>query len=162
MTNEEIVMDSMKNKIKNRRLSALSFRKGIFLTDAEFSDCIDKLKAIESPKERVFEIARLAYKSLGTVYYKNRHFQCKGGARRSASDIMRIYNYYFDEIDLFTVMNILYKLVSDRRLSTRKCPDVHRQVFWIEDYYNHNYSDGNYEYTEFNIYFSDWKNIGEN
>lgn len=154
MTNEEIVLGSISNKIKYRKLSALKFRDDGRIN---FNDDINHLKNLQSIDDRVYEIVCLCRRYI-TIHYKGENFQCRSGANRSAVDIMCIYKFYFGDIDLFTILRTLYRLVSERRISTLKCSDIHKQVFWKRGL-GDNYS-MYYETTEFGIKFDEWMNIG--
>lgn len=162
MTNEEIVLDSIKFKVKNRKLSPLKFKNySPYFND--FDRCISILKNLESKEDRILEIVKLASLFFGTVYYKGESYQCRIGARRSVLDIMRIYKFYFEDIELFTVMRILNELVKKEKISTMRCWTVRKQVFWIDHgYYSAQNNYSGYENTELGIKFKDWETIGTN
>ncbi len=164
MTNEEMVLDSIKYKVKNRKLSALRLSFPTYFSIqgnlTMETSLIDELKSQVSIEDRIYNIVKLSSRTFGTVHYKSGSYQCKPSARRSALDIMRIYKFYFEDIDLFTVMRTLYKLVEDRKLSTMKCPTIHKEVFWVQ---SSNWDgSSNWEDTELNIKFNSWRTIGEN
>jgi hypothetical protein len=148
MTNEEKVLD----KINNNRWfgkSPLYFRT---FTDIENAD----LHSINDITERVYKIFTIS-KYSATLDSRGR-YQCCGGANRSTGDVWRIYKYYFGDIDIFTIMRALYKLVSDSRLGTFRCSTVRKRVFWL---INGTYTCRNFDDpAEFGVPLRDWKDIG--
>lgn len=121
-----------------------------------FENVIDKLKAHTDVVSRVFNIIETS-RHHATQYPNNNRFQCRGGARRTACDIWRLYKYYFDEnVDIFTIMRALHAVVMEYSVNTYRCPDIRRRVFWVDGYTVKDFE----AKAELGVPFSEWKTIG--
>ncbi len=172
MTNEEIVLDRLNNRWLGK--SPIQFKPQLlFYTyfcssekekesaqkrfEKSFDKDIEDLKSKITIEDRVIKILEMwGYQT----YIKNR-FQCKASSRRSAPDIWRIYRNYFGEIDIFSIMRVLYELsIVDRKLSTTKCNNVRKQVFWIPSMEGGNLYQELNSISELGVNIREWKNIG--
>lgn len=164
MTNEEIVL----YRLSKKALSPLHFvepNKGDYCYYNNYDNDLKLFKLnMESLKngstkviDRVYTLITLGNKY--RTYTKYNKFQCNRGARRSAQDLLRLYINYFGEIDIFSIMRVLYKLsVVERRLNSYRCPNVRKQVFWIRDY---NCLETNHK-ADLGVPLKDWQEIGLN
>lgn len=166
MTNEEIVLEKLNNN-KFLGKSPIHFDAIItsdsWWTETEksfyletFNKKIQGLKSLESVLDRVREIINIS-KGYRT-YNRYNNFQCYAGARRSTTDIWRIYKYYFGEIDIFSIMRALYQLVTKEDLRTYRCSTIRKRVFWKERW---GAKDLNVK-AELGVPLSEWENIGIN
>jgi len=63
--------------------------------------------------------------------YPDGTLQCKRYRRRSLGDIYSILYYYNDgKVTQKRVMQALYDLCKENKISRRYCPDVYKRVFW--------------------------------
>lgn len=127
--------------------SLLRFRKSVYKPS---------LLSASTLEERVLEILKLT-ENYRTFYVKSGSIQCPA-ARRSATDIWRIHNYYFQKIPLRKILGVLFQLSNDRsfKMVSSYCPDVHKRVFILNEYgvgtvYNVDIPD------EFGLIFSEWR-----
>lgn len=65
-----------------------------------------------------------------TLYACNGQFQCYSGKRRSQGDIFKIMKYYYPNITLKEVRQLLFENISDFGLNTDYCGTIHKRVFW--------------------------------
>jgi hypothetical protein len=94
-----------------------------------------------------------------TVYPNCNRKQCRYGARRSAGDIYRIAKYYDPDIDVFSVMRILYSMATSNKVSSGYCSTIHKRVFYYSEY-GILYLSGACITDELSLLFKNWKNIG--
>lgn len=163
MTNEEIVLSKLNNNrfLGNKPIHFDIEKNGYWFSEIdkqsyvnEFKRKIDVLKSQTSIVDRVRKITHMSY----NTYHENGKYQCRAGARRSTCDIWRIYKYYFGDIDIFSIMRALYKLVYDGELNTYRCPDVRKRVYWHDSWRTRNLD----EKAELGIPMTEWKDIGLN
>jgi hypothetical protein len=93
-----------------------------------------------------------------TVYPNCNRKQCRDGARRSAGDIYRIAKYYDPDIDIFSVMRILYNMATSDKVSSGYCSTIHKRVFHRSEYGI--YLSGTCITDELSLVLKNWKNIG--
>jgi hypothetical protein len=165
MTNEETVLSRIENNrfLGKSKLHFVEPEKESYYWEPEyklemerFNERLSRLKSASTVKDRVFAIISMRFKT----YDERNRYQCRSGARRSTLDIWRIYKYYFDEVDVFTIMRALYELtIGERMVSTYRCPTVRKRVFWLYREY------GNIDRTvkaELGVSIDEWQNIGLN
>jgi hypothetical protein len=163
MTNEQVVLD----KINNNRFLGKSklhfvepsnedyyFRFEYENELRKYNERLAGLKSTSTVKDRVNAIINFKFKT----YDERNRYQCHANARRSTLDIWRIYKYYFDEVDVFTIMRALYELtIKERLVSTYRCSTVRKRVFW--PYRDYGWID-KYVGAELGIGIDEWERIG--
>jgi len=172
MTNEEIVLTRLKKVAQSpiyfkRMGGILEYTGGCtcdtcakmyekYLQDYDFF--YEKMVNSSSVYDRVWNIIVLTYKT--PTFCRNRK-QCRKGANRSVQDIWRIYKNYFEDIDIFSIMRVMYQLsVVERKLGTYRCPAVRKRVFWKN---NFDRLDININTkADLGVALKDWKYIGLN
>jgi len=95
----------------------------------------EDIEFYESRKEddRLYKVRLLLYSAWHSpTYNKYGKRQCRMGAYRSATDLFRLYKYYFpkEEIDIVDIMRALYNLDLLGCIGGQFCSTVRRQVFW--------------------------------
>lgn len=164
MTNEEIVLSNINTRTKNMRFKFLPPNRVDYFDGRSYegqlelyNDFIKDLKETPDVKSRVYKIMKYGR----TTYYETGRYQCHSGARRSTLDIWKIYKFYFGDIDVFSIMRVLYELVkTDPDLNTYRCPNIRKRVFWFYSGYFKE-KDMNVR-AELGVPMSEWEHIGEN
>lgn len=69
------------------------------------------------------------YRNIYNTYNKN-SIQCGIGRRRSLGDIYQIIKYYYPNISLLEVKNILTNLCVNNKINTNVCYDINKRVYF--------------------------------
>lgn len=162
LTDEERVLKRLKNMAK----STLRFKEPVIQDYGEllrvdynialevFHEDMKHLMSCKTVKSRVLAIFEMCSDN---STYQNNKFQCKGGARRSAHDIWRIYRNYFGEIDIFPIMRAMYDLTyNENKLGCHFCGYVRKQVFWLGG----GIINDDYLRADIGVAFKNWEKIG--
>ena len=159
MTNEEIVLSNINNRTKNMRFMFLHPRKDNYPFGRiheeqleKYNNFIKDLKSTADIKSRVHKI--IIYGK--ATFYETGRLQCKSGARRSTLDIWKIYKFYFGDIDIFSIMRVLYDLVKNGNVNTYRCPNIRKRVYWIDIWKYKDYD----VLAELGVALKEWENIG--
>jgi hypothetical protein len=165
MTNEELVLSRINNNcwigksklhFKEPERSQYYYGWDYEENKTKYATNIKLLNSAKTVEDRIMAIINLGART----YDERNRYQCRSGARRSTVDLWRIYKYYYDEnVDIFTIMRALYKLVTDSKLSTYRCPTVRKRVFWRFNEYPHK---DLYVSAEIGLPMTEWEHIGEN
>lgn len=163
MTNEEIVLSNISERKSRYRFLFKLMDRRYFCCDMHYKEAVDsfqydvdKVKNATTIEDRVLAILKCGK----STFFESGGYQCKSGARRSTLDIWAIYKYYFGQIDVFTIMRTLYKLVNTvPDLNTYRCPNIRKRVFWFYEYRPTKDMDVK---AELGVPMSEWEHIGEN
>ncbi len=158
MTNEQIVREKLKNlETRKLRFANISIFNELEDDDDLLESAEKELKHAKSIENRIYKIIELA-RNFGTI--DGKEVQCEQDKNRSAEDIWRIYNYYFEKIDIFTVMRALYKLVLESgKIISFVCYVIDKQVFVIDTWGDPEDNEV-FKENELGVRLAEWRLIG--
>lgn len=166
MTNEQLVLNYLDKKWTGK--SPLHFKEfersafGSLIDWNNYKNRIDNcMRVLNDENSSVKDRVSAIIDHRGQTYDNRNRYQCHANARRSVVDIWRIYKYYCGDIDIFSIMRVLYEITITTKLSTYRCPNVRKRVFWNDTFSLNGYKDLDVE-AETGVPLTEWKNIGEN